>query len=65
MLITKHEYHHILLAQEDRVIASAPVVMEGGEFRGMTGTVKAVGAADVNIANAVMIQTHPSSRASA
>lgn len=55
MRIRKHSYQHTLLAAEDRVIASAPVVYDGGKFLGMSGVVHAIGGADQNIAQAVMI----------
>lgn len=54
MKIRKHTYQHTILAAEDRVLASAPVSADGGKFLGMSGTVKVVGAADRNIAQAVM-----------
>lgn len=55
MKIHKREYNHTLLTQEDRVIASAPIAMEGGMFLGAHGEVQMVSGNDVNIANAVMV----------
>lgn len=55
MKVRKRNYTQVLLAAEDRVIAAAPIPMEGGKFLGMNGRVHAVGAADVaiNIANII------------
>ncbi len=55
MKIHKKEYNHTLLVGEDRVIASAPVSHEGGKFLAAWGQVQIVAAADINIANAVML----------
>lgn len=55
MNIRKHVYQHTLLAQEDRVIAHAPIVMGGGKFIGASGVVKCVAGAPQNIAHAVML----------
>lgn len=55
MRVRKHEYvHTLLIANEDRVIASAPIVSENGMFLGMRGAVKVVAAGDVAINFAVM-----------
>lgn len=54
MIIRKNEYNHMLLAQEDRVIASAPIAHDGGKFLSMSGEVHVIGANDQNIATAVM-----------
>lgn len=53
--IRKVEYNHTLLAAEDRVIASAPISMDGGEFISARGALKVISAADLNISDAVMI----------
>lgn len=56
MRVRKHEYaHRLLVAAEDRVIAAAPIVSEGGMFLGMRGAVKIVAAGDVatNVATIV------------
>jgi hypothetical protein len=55
MNVRKHSYQHTLLAQEDRVIASAPLAYDGGKFLGMSGVVHAVAGSDENIAHAVML----------
>jgi len=57
MRISKRNYQHTLLAQEDRVIANAPVVMDGGRFEGMHGTAKVVSATTLNVALAVMVMS--------
>ena len=55
MRVRKHSYaHRLLVANEDRVIASAPVVSENGMFLGMRGSVKVVAAGDVATNKAVI-----------
>lgn len=55
MRIVKHDYQHTLLAAEDRVIAWAPVSMDGGKFESIRGVVKCVAGAAQNVGTAFMI----------